>query len=112
MHRCLANASRFFTADPAGLARCDRTQRPKPEQAAVTVQKGETAKLAFGAPFHAAVTAYRESSNKVYLSLDIIGSAGERCTGFYVNGGRPPEPVFVIKDTQGKTVQQGRFEYG
>ena len=105
-------ASYTIATDFGGRAKTSITASMPPEQGAVAVQKAETAKLAFGAPFHAVVTAYRESSNKIHLSLDIIGSAGERCTSFYVNGGRPPEPVFVIKDTQGKTVQQGRFEYG
>ena len=82
------------------------------EPAAVTVASGETAKLPFGAPYHASVTASRSEGNKVYLSLSIVGAAGERCTSFYVNGARPPQPRFVIKDKEGKTVHQGQFEYG
>jgi hypothetical protein len=83
------------------------------EQASVvTVSKEETAKLEFGAPFHAVVTANRTNTGKVSLSLGIVGAAGERCTSFFVNGSRPPKPRFAIKDSTGKMVHQGSFEYG
>ena len=105
-------ASYTIATDFGGRAKTSITATLPYDQGSVTVEKGKTVPLAFGAPFRAVVSAHRESSSRVYLSLDILGSAGERCTGFYVNGGRPPEPVFVVKDAQGKTVQQGRFEYG
>jgi hypothetical protein len=95
----------------AGRARTAVTASFRGESAAVTVRKGETARLGFGAPFRAAVDASRQGT-RVYLSLSILGAAGERCTSFYVNGGRPPEPLFVIKDKAGKVIHQGRFEYG
>ena len=78
----------------------------------VTVTKGETAKLPFGAPFHAVVAGRRTSDSKVSLSLMIVGAAGEQCTSFYINGSRPPRPRFMIKDKDGKSVHQGSFEYG
>jgi hypothetical protein len=77
-----------------------------------TVKKGETAKLPFGGPFRAVVTANRGQGNNVSLSLAIVGVGGERCTNLTVNGSRPPKPQFVIKDKEGKTVHQGSFEYG
>lgn len=82
------------------------------DAAAVTVSKGETAKIPFGAPFKASVSASHARGRGVYLSLSIVGAAGERCTSFYVNGSRPPAPRFVIKDKQDKIVRQGAFEYG
>jgi hypothetical protein len=82
------------------------------DAAAVAVSQGRTARLAFGAPFQAVVTAQRRDSSKVYLSLAIVGAAGERCTSLYVNGNRPPAPYFMVKDMDGKTVAQGKFEYG
>ena len=75
-----------------------------------TVTKGETAKLPFGAPLRAVVTAAAANGNKVSLSLAIVGVGGERCTSLIVNGTRPPKPQFVIKDKDGKTVHQGSFE--
>ncbi len=79
---------------------------------ATTVTKGETARLPFGAPLHAVVTASRGQGNNVSLSLAILGVSGERCTNLTVNGTRPPKPQFVIKDKDGKIVHQGTFEYG
>jgi hypothetical protein len=78
----------------------------------VTVAKGEDVKLPFGAPFRAVVSANRTGDDKVYLSLEIVGSAGEKCTNFIVKGTRPPAPKFIVKDSEGKTVKQGSFEYG
>ena len=78
----------------------------------VTVSKAKIVALPFGAPFHAAVTAHRAGANKVFLSLTIVGAAGEQCTSFYVNGKRPPNPRFIVKDKNGNIVHQGCFEYG
>jgi hypothetical protein len=78
----------------------------------VTVGKDETVTLPFGAPFRPVVTASRSRGNTVYLSLAIVGVGGERCTSFYVNGQRPPQPSFEIRDKDGKVVHQGKFEYG
>jgi len=44
--------------------------------------------------------------------MALIGSGGERCSGIYVNGSRPPAPEFTITDPDGKKVQTGKFEYG
>ena len=54
----------------------------------------------------------RSGPDKVSLSLAIVGVGGERCTNLTVNGKRPPKPLFVIKDKDGKMVHQGSFEYG
>ena len=75
-------------------------------------RKGETAKLPFGPPLRAVVTAGRGQGNNVSLSLAIVGVSGEHCTNLLVNGTRPPKPQLVIKDKDGKVVHQGNFEYG
>jgi hypothetical protein len=76
-----------------------------------TVTKGKTARLEFGAPLHAVVTAGR-AGDKISLSLSITGVGGERCTNLLINGARGPKPQFVIKDKDGKEVHKGSFEYG
>lgn len=104
-----------YTIDASGFAggKCTAvTARFAANPATVTVAKGETAKLPFGAPFHAVVSARRANESKVSLSLMIVGAAGEQCSSFYVNGSRPPRPRFMIKDKDGKSVHQGSFEYG
>jgi hypothetical protein len=82
------------------------------ESPPVTVAKGATARLPFGAPFHAAVTAARTSPQQVALSLSILGVGGERCTSLTIQGKKPPNPLFVIKDKNDKVVRQGVFEFG
>ena len=82
------------------------------EPSSVTVEKAKTVKLPFGAPYHAVVTAHRTNASQVSLSLAISGVGGERCTSFYINKSRPPKPLFVVKDKDGKAVHQGSFEYG
>jgi hypothetical protein len=58
------------------------------------------------------VTARPAASGQVYLSLAIVGSGGEQCTSFYINGNRPPKPQFTIKDRNGSVAHQGTFEWG
>lgn len=104
-----------YTIDATGFtggARTAITATFGDRPASVVVKADETTELPFGAPFKGVVTASRAAGNKVYLSLAIQGSAGENCTSFYVNGSRPPEPHFVIKDSKGTVVYQGAFEYG
>jgi hypothetical protein len=90
----------------AVTATCGDAYRP------ITVPKDGTVELPFGAPFRAVVTPMRQAADRVYLSLAITGSADERVTSFYVNGSYPPEPRFVIKNSEGAVVHQGAFEYG
>jgi hypothetical protein len=82
--------------------------------AGITVKKGETMVLPFGVPYRAKVTAERhpQDKDKVLLSLSILGTAGEQCTGISINGAQPPGPQFVIKDSEGKEVHQGKFKFG
>jgi hypothetical protein len=82
------------------------------EPPAMTVRKGETARLPFGGAFHAAVTAARVEKSKVSLQLAIVGPSGEQCKNISLNGGKPPKPHFLIKDQDDKIIQQGDFEYG
>jgi hypothetical protein len=78
----------------------------------VAVDKEKTADITFGAPYRPVVTSGRKGEDKVSLSLSIVGAGGERCTSFYVNGKRPPEPRFEIRDQDDKVVHAGKFEYG
>jgi hypothetical protein len=78
----------------------------------ITVAKGKTLDLPFGAPFQTKVTAHKMQDNKIYLSLDILGAGGEKCTSLSVNGRQPPGPQFIIKDSDGKEVYKGKFEFG
>jgi hypothetical protein len=78
----------------------------------LAVNRDKTASFTFGAPFRPDVKVRRTRNNKVSLSLSIVGSGGERCTSFYINGKRPPEPRFEVRDQDGKVVHHGKFEYG
>lgn len=78
----------------------------------VVVGGGGPAKLPFGVPFQLAVTASRASERSVALSLEILGAGGARCTALYIKGRQPPEPRFEVRSPDGKTVCQGKFEYG
>ena len=90
----------------AVTATCGQSYRP------VTVVKDQTVELPFGAPFRAIVTGARSAPNRVFLSLAIVGTANEQVTSLFVNGARPPEPRFLIKNSSGDVVHQGSFEYG
>jgi hypothetical protein len=84
---------------------------------AVTVRKGETVELPFGAPYTPTVTAMpyglpNVQAKELYLAMELVGAGGEKCTNMLVKGGRPGQPDFTITDPKGKVVQQGSFEYG
>ena len=99
---------------PTSLVSATATDKCK----AVTVRKGETVELPFGAPYTPTVTAAyqvadgKEAEPKTYLQMTLIGVGGEACTNMTVNGGRPGKPEFTITDPEGKVVQKGSFEYG
>lgn len=78
----------------------------------VTVVKDEIVEMPFGAPFRARIAAGRVDGGRVSLSLYITGAVDENVTSLFVNGRRPPEPRFVITDSDGNVVHQGAFEYG
>jgi hypothetical protein len=98
----------FASASPGRTAVAASFAQP----IAVTVSKGEAASLPFGAPYRAVVTARPAAAGHVYLTLAFVGSGGEQCTSFYVNGNRPPKPQFTIKDRNGSLTHQGTFEWG
>jgi len=80
---------------------------------AVKVRGGETVEFPFGQPYTPKVTlSHGAGSSTASLGMALIGSGGERCSGIYVNGSRPPAPEFTITDPDGKEVQTGKFEYG
>ncbi len=104
-----------YTIDISGLAGRGRTAVTATfgdDYEPVAVTKGATGKLPFGSPFKAVVSGRKTAANKVYLSLRIVGVAGERCSSLYVNGRRPPEPLFEVSTPEGKVVHRGKFEYG
>ena len=98
----------------------------------VKVARGQAVELPFGPPFKPVVTGHRTAAEefvmgpegilqakpalgkeKVYrLSLQLVGAAGEVCTGLTIDGETPPAPKFSIKTRDGKVIQSGDFEYG
>jgi hypothetical protein len=77
------------------------------------VQAGKTVPLSFGPPYRPVVSAM--PSNKpgyAYLSMSIVGSAGEECTNLVVKGRRPTSPRFRVTTPDGNEVASGKFEYG
>jgi hypothetical protein len=79
---------------------------------AVQVKAGETVALPFGPPYKPVVTAFPQGANQARLQLAVVGAAGESCNNLLVQGGRPPNPKFTIKNLKGEVVQSGNFEYG
>lgn len=80
---------------------------------AVKVVQGQTAEMAFGAPFKPVIAASPRSKGEAYLEMSLVGSAGEIVTNMTVDGGRPSEaPRFTIKDPKGNVAQEGKFEFG
>lgn len=106
----------------AALTKTQRSSRPRStrisahgtdDYVAVKVRGGETVEFPFGQPYTPKVTAsHGAGSSTASLGMALIGSGGERCSGIYVNGSRPPAPEFTITDPDGKEVQTGKFEYG
>jgi hypothetical protein len=81
---------------------------------AVEVRKGETVTMPFGPPYKPVVKAgsFNEEKKVAYLSLSLIGSAGEQCTDLEIKGNRPAKPEFTLTDSKGEEVLKGSFEYG
>jgi hypothetical protein len=79
---------------------------------AVSVLEGKTVDMPFGPPYKPVVTASRRSTGQVYLSMSLVGSAGESCSNLVVDGNRPAGPQFTITAPDGTVVQTGKFEYG
>ncbi|MBC8876851.1 MAG: hypothetical protein H8E44_46075 [Planctomycetes bacterium] len=106
----------------AALTQNQRASRPRSTRisaygtdsyVAVKVRGGETVEFPFGPPYTPKVTvSHGAGSSTASLGMSLIGSGGERCSGIYVNGSRPPSPAFTITDPDGKEVQTGNFEYG
>jgi hypothetical protein len=80
---------------------------------AIEVSEGETVELPFGPPYRAAVDVqYLQGTNQVSLGMSLVGVAGEVCTEMRIKGNRPGKPKFAIATADGKTVEEGEFEYG
>jgi hypothetical protein len=80
----------------------------------VKVEKGKTVDLAFGPPYRGIVkvSGYSPSQSSASLSMSIVGSASETCSGILVKGKQPEKPKLVIATADGKIVDRGAFEYG
>ncbi len=84
----------------------------------VVISKGESVNFPFGPPYKPSVSVSgmrpgnTNRSHPVRLSMGLIGSAGETCTDLAVNGGRPPDPSFVIATPSNEIIERGKFEYG
>lgn len=106
----------------ASNAAATRVQRPRTtivcargtkDYKPVEVREGETTLLPFGPPYRGVVSApYRSGTDSVSLALDVVGSAGERCSNLMVGGGRPSKPTFTITNSKDEEVASGNFEYG
>lgn len=80
---------------------------------AVTVVGGQTAEMAFGAPYHLKVTGQAvPGKNSISLSMTLVGGAGESCSGMVVKGSQPSQPEFTITKADGSEVATGKFKYG
>jgi len=80
---------------------------------AVEVRKGEALALPFGPPYKPVVKVSSIAAGKeISLSMSLIGSAGEVCTGLTINGSQPSPPEFTITDPKGEVVERGKFKYG
>ena len=87
--------------------------RATTEYQPVEVAKGATSMLPFGPPYKPVVDiGYVKNKNELYLTMRLVGSAGEICDNMMVDGARPSKPEFTITDSKGEVVQQGSFEYG
>ncbi|HOW65637.1 MAG TPA: hypothetical protein P5186_10435 [Candidatus Paceibacterota bacterium] len=111
------------------------TSRELPEKS-YAVATGKIVRLDVGCPLVVEVSANKEidnqgresslmgaarslfgggSSKATILRLDVVvlGAAGERYSGFFGSaGGYVPPPRFEIKDSTGKELASGNFEYG
>ena len=69
--------------------------------------------LPFGPPYKPIVSCSGASSkDRVYLSMSLVGSGGERCTSLSVNGSRPPSPELTISTREGKVIERGKLKFG
>jgi len=80
-----------------------------------TVMESEVSEISVGPPLKIMVTAdMRNEGNGVVASLDfyIAGSAGEKYKYLREGGKKVDLPEISIRNSKGKEVEEGRFEYG
>jgi hypothetical protein len=87
----------------------DYPERP-PE---IRIREGETFALTAGPPLRIEVQPHSEpSTNKVVLSLVLVGTGGETYRWTRQANRSAPKPAFEIRDADGKLADSGSFEYG
>jgi hypothetical protein len=89
--------------------RADYPERP-PE---IRIREGETFTLTAGPPLRIEVQPHSEpSTNRVVLSLVLVGSGGETYRWTRQANRSAPKPAFEVRDADGKLADSGTFEYG
>jgi len=79
----------------------------------IEVRGGKSVEMPFGPPFKPVVRVEEGRDAKhAYLSLSLVGKAGETCNSLNVRGRSPEKPKLTILDPKGATVAEGVFEYG
>jgi hypothetical protein len=76
------------------------------------VERGKTTPVPFGPPYRPVVKPSQSQEDWVWLSLRLMGRAGEVCEDLYVDGDRPSPPTFTITGPNRKVVARGNFKYG
>jgi hypothetical protein len=95
--------------DKALELRADYPEQP-PE---IRIQEGETAALTAGPPLRIEVQPRPEpSTDKVALSLVLVGSGGETYRWTRQANRSAPKPAFEIRYPDGKLADSGTFDYG
>ena len=82
-------------------------------QAAIEVDRGKNAKLDFGPPLIAEITAGRDG-NQFSFGLQLKGQAGEAFSPANIqkNGAQAPAPSLEIRDDKGVVIAKAQFAYG
>ncbi|MGC8861855.1 MAG: hypothetical protein ACP5R5_03665 [Armatimonadota bacterium] len=74
------------------------------------VKPGGSLRLDIGPPYVASVLASSAGKNRVNISLEVVGRAGEYVSIVKGEGSEPPG--FQILSMNGKVLQEGKFRYG
>jgi hypothetical protein len=81
------------------------------ESGLIKVAADAPAEIDLSQPIVGTVVAEPEEGDQVLFSLE-LASGGMRVAALRVGNSSPPEPTFTIRDSAGKQVATGKFEYG
>jgi hypothetical protein len=83
-------------------------------QDAVVIKPSKTTSLTLGPPLVAKLSMTKKGAREFSFDLAISGQGGESYTAdnFARNGKTPPPPRLRVRDSEGKVVKIGSFEYG